>query len=495
MDAQIDDKCLIVRNFPASFSEDEIREFFQLFDVVEVNIFVSQHTAVAKFADKKHARNILNLLHQELLEENRLYVEYAPRRRTHMAKLYAQANNSSDQSRSDIGDSDTNIDINDTLKRLFATAENLNVNQPPPPHLRYEYPKVNRDIIDAISIALECVPKFYIQVLHLMNRMNLEPPFIPGDKHLVYQSTSCDIRHTDSSTQTDAIIWQHFIRNKRKFLESDESELESSNSSDEQEDETVGMKPLESKRIKINPSNNLNKHEISKQKQRKLLKMQRLQMQLDTIEKSTDTQPKVKDAFDLDANKLKMTGIKIVMPEQLEIATQPSDSNTPSNLIATMQINASISNPTDDNPEEIKQQPYIWSDLELYENRIPAEQLKGHPMFQNYSVGEISNRLYIKNIAKEVTETDLHAIYDRYLEHNCGGHGNIRSIDIRYMTSGRMKGQAFVTFDGPYLNCDVDEEITQNLANKYQMIEKALSETNGLILKGKPIVVVYGKKK
>lgn len=494
MDGRIDDKCLIVRNFPVSFSQNDIQEFMQMFDPADVNIFVSQHTAIAKFVDKNHARNILNLLHQEKLEENRLFVEYAPKNRSHLSRFYAQSNNSTEPSRIDgIHDKDTKIHINDTLKRLFATADNLDVNQPPPPYLRYEYPKVNRDIIDAISIALECVPKFYIQVLHLMNRMNLEPPFMPGDKHLVYESSSCTVTHTTTETQTDEIIWQNLLRNKRKFLESDESELESSNSS---ADEHTENGP---KLIKLPPKNvlnNSNKHEILKQKQRKLLKMQRLQKTLDSMEKSTNAQPNMNDAFDLDENQLKSTSIKIVVPDQLDTTSAPTTSITP------MQIDEPAPNLIDDDdstedrmPAGQQQQHHVWSDLELYENRIPSDQLKMHPMFQNYSTGEISNRLYIKNIAKEVTEVDLRAIYDRYLEHNCDGHGNIRSIEIRYMTTGRMKGQAFVTFDGPYLNCDVDDETAKNLTNKYKMIEKALHETNGLILKGKPIVVVFGKKK
>lgn len=79
---------------------------------------------------------------------------------------------------------------------------------------------------------------------------------------------------------------------------------------------------------------------------------------------------------------------------------------------------------------------HIWSDSELNENQILAEQLKYHPMFQDYCTGEICNRLCVKNIAKEA---DLQAIYNRYLELSCGECGNVRSIDIRLMISSRMK--------------------------------------------------------
>ncbi|XP_031634890.1 RNA-binding region-containing protein 3 isoform X2 [Contarinia nasturtii] len=496
MSCNINERCLIVRNFPASFSEEDIRSFMQMFDPIDLNVFQIQHTVIAEFNGADHARNILTLLHQEVLDDNRLFVEYAPKNRNHVAVLCADENSMIQQSTaSDSVHHETIESVSKTLKRLYATADDMHFDQPPPHHLHYEYPKANRDIIDAICIALECVPKFYTQVLHLMNRMNLEPPFVPGDKHLIYESASCRIQYACAETQTDEIIWQNLLRNKRKFVASDESELESTNSSTDEE-KIDNTHPSKSKRKKLASNIEANKQVLLKKKQKNLLKMQRQQKQLESIEKPINeqtSQSKISDAFDLDQQRLKSSTIKIVVPEQLRDVT-------PRTSVAT--INATDINETKSkqsgNRIEMEVKPiesHIWTDSELNENRIPVDQLNGHPMFKNYNAGEISNRLYIKNIAKEVLESDLRAIYGRYLEENCGGCGNIRSIDIKLMTSGRMKGQAFIIFDGPYLNYDVDEAAEMNLTTKYQMIEKALHETNGLILKGKPIVVVYGKKK
>lgn len=488
MSRYIDDRCLIVRNFPATFSEDDIRDFLQMFDPIDLNIFATQHTAIAEFENFDHAKNILTLLHQEILDDSRLFVEFAPKNRSQLAILCSHVNNSMPNVPSKSTNLEKTEEISKTLKRLYATADSLSFEQPPPPHLYYEYPKVNRDIIDAICIALECVPKFYTQVLHLMNRLNLEPPFVPGDKRLTYESATCKVQSVAVSTQTEEISWQNFLRNKRKFIESDESELDSSNPSDE---ETIGTGPSKAKRKKVTADDS-NKQELLRQKQKNLLKMQRLQKQLESIEKSAPPQ-RIDDAFDLEQHHMKSSMIKIVVPEQLDTTTKLNEA---SSTLTTTTTEIMIQNDKILEAEEKLLGPHVWSDAELNENRIPADQLRGHPMFQNYNAGEICNRLYIKNIAKNVTNDDLKAIYDRYLEVNCGGCGNIRSIDIRYMTSGRMKGQAFITFDGPYLNCDdVDNETPSNLSNKYQMIERALRETNGLILKGKPLVVVYGKKK
>lgn len=52
--------------------------------------------------------------------------------------------------------------------------------------------------------------------------------------------------------------------------------------------------------------------------------------------------------------------------------------------------------------------------------------------------------LYIKNISNHVTESDLAAIFDQFQE-NCN-----EKIIFRLM-SGKMRGQAFVTFSCKYI--------------------------------------------
>ena len=62
----------------------------------------------------------------------------------------------------------------------------------------------------------------------------------------------------------------------------------------------------------------------------------------------------------------------------------------------------------------------------------------------------------------------MHSIYDRY-------RGNSAEIDIRLMREGKMKGQAFVTFD------------SEDLALS------ALNDTNGFILHEKPLIVQFAR--
>ncbi|KAG7386410.1 phosphatidate cytidylyltransferase [Phytophthora pseudosyringae] len=63
-------------------------------------------------------------------------------------------------------------------------APHLGFTYAPSPLLEYKYPKATENIVRNIANALIALPRFYTQVLHLMNKMNLPPPFeedaIPG---------------------------------------------------------------------------------------------------------------------------------------------------------------------------------------------------------------------------------------------------------------------------------------------------------------------------
>ncbi|OQS01060.1 RNA recognition motif-containing protein [Achlya hypogyna] len=56
-------------------------------------------------------------------------------------------------------------------------APHLGLHYPPSPLLAYKYPKASPEIVANIANALMALPKLYTQVLHLMNKMNLPPPF------------------------------------------------------------------------------------------------------------------------------------------------------------------------------------------------------------------------------------------------------------------------------------------------------------------------------
>ncbi|GJQ68469.1 hypothetical protein Trydic_g17046 [Trypoxylus dichotomus] len=114
----------------------------------------------------------------------------------------------------------------------------------------------------------------------------------------------------------------------------------------------------------------------------------------------------------------------------------------------------------------------IISEEDLKTNRIPSTELSVLPVFKDYHPGAPTSRLYIKNIGKTVEVKDLEYIYKRYVKTDDA----VESIfNIRLMQEGRMKGQAFITLDS------------------VQLAQEALNETNGYILKDRPLVVVFAK--
>ncbi|KAI5054607.1 hypothetical protein GOP47_0029752 [Adiantum capillus-veneris] len=112
------------------------------------------------------------------------------------------------------------------------------------------------------------------------------------------------------------------------------------------------------------------------------------------------------------------------------------------------------------------------SESDILRNRLSQEEIQKLPCgkFANYSPGNLSRVLYIKNLSKDVTEADLVALFIRYQDRD-------QPLLFRLMTRGRMKGQAFVTFS--------DEETSS----------KALHLLNGYKLRGKPMVIEFGHGK
>ncbi|TRY89182.1 hypothetical protein DNTS_015763 [Danionella cerebrum] len=117
----------------------------------------------------------------------------------------------------------------------------------------------------------------------------------------------------------------------------------------------------------------------------------------------------------------------------------------------------------DDIPSE------VISRRELERGRLSRDEIKKLSVFKKYDPGEPTCRLYVKNIARHVEEKDLKFIYGRYIDVSSEEERNM--FDIVLMKEGRMKGQAFIGLPSE------------------RSAEKALNETNGFVLKDKPLVV------
>lgn len=205
---------LKVKNLPKDLSEQEKRDFLQHFGATHVKLITSRikekTVAFAKFESVEVAKSVLQKLHQLTVLNSRLCVEYADE---------------------DIGDNLPKVKVNERheqvnkkhfksfINRINAFNSSVNFNQPPPSHLKYTYPKANRATINNIAHALASVPKFYTQVLHLMNRMNLPPPFSDAP-----DLPDAALKPIVNSNATDV---ENVENNSRNGGESSESEMES----------------------------------------------------------------------------------------------------------------------------------------------------------------------------------------------------------------------------------------------------------------------------
>ena len=101
------------------------------------------------------------------------------------------------------------------------------------------------------------------------------------------------------------------------------------------------------------------------------------------------------------------------------------------------------------------------------------------PKFANYKRGDASNRLYIKNLHRKVSEDTLRRLFARYLlpaEEATHAkevpQGVVGKLLIDLKTRGRLKGQAFIEFP------------------QEEQAARALDMLLGLQLQGKPMVIV-----
>lgn len=98
---------------------------------------------------------------------------------------------------------------------------------------------------------------------------------------------------------------------------------------------------------------------------------------------------------------------------------------------------------------------------------LSAEEIRQIERFKDYQPGNPSHILYLKNLSKKVTESDLASLFVHFQKDSLP--------PTLKLLKGKMRGQAFITFDTS------------------QTATEALDLINGYMLKGQPIVIQYGR--
>lgn len=267
----------------------------------------------------------------------------------------------------------------DYLKKLNSWSAAIDLNQPPPHHLHYSYPDPNPHILSNIANALACNQKFYYQVLHLMNRMNLPAPFEPV--------IGCPLNKFMKIETAD------------KYTTTDETDPELSESEMESNDESDHN---------VEP-----KLSVLKKKIYKVIKPKRLKNIATTASKKAKVElANVFDTVECDIPKK----IEVKVSAELKPAEGPiADTEGGFGVIYSVK---SI------NKEKVQKENESDDDTtgdciskeELATNRLSDKDINNMSIFKNYCPGAPSCRLYIKNLAKTVMDNDLKYIYKRFFK-------------------------------------------------------------------------------
>ncbi|XP_078358026.1 RNA-binding region-containing protein 3-like [Oculina patagonica] len=341
-------------------------------------------------------------------------------------------------------------------------APGLGINYSCNPSLHYVYPPVNTAILTNIAHALACVPRFYVQVLHLMNKMNLPAPFgqvtptppllgeVPEGPQMAAASSDDD-----------------------KSVSSDESEIES----DEEEREKRAKERAEhAQRMSVaKPGGSARKrHKV------KLHPSQPPTKKVRSVPSSKHMP--VDKAFEQAAGQPKKIEFKLTeaISNIFESAAYhemsasiPPETEGFGRFAPAVDLEDDKHEEREEDESDSEESNEFISSAELRRNRISTKEMPELSAFKNYKPGDPTCRLYIKNLAKTVDDKDLKFIFGRYIDHNLDDEKD--RFDIRLMKEGRMKGQAFITLPSE------------------EKAKKALRDAHGYILQGKPMVIQFAR--
>jgi len=332
---------------------------------------------IFRFESQEFAEAIIQQLHQKELLGRRLTVELSP---NDLDVNLMKCPKSLPEIESD---TDEVKKLQEAyLKKLNSWSSALDLNQPPPHHLRYRYPDPNPHILSNIASSLVSNQKFYYQVLHLMNRMNLPAPFEPVE--------GCTLKQFMKTKTAD------------KYTTTDETDPELSESEMESEDEIDQINYTEPKlpTLKRKISKNIKSKRLKIVTGGKVLKKAKVELAkvFDTVECETPKKIEVKVSAEL-------------KPVEGPIFDTEGGFGV---IYSTKNVTK------EDNKNESESDNDLTGDCisreDLAVNRLSEKDMKDMPIFKNYHPGAPSCRLYIKNLAKTVIDNDLKFIYTRFIK-------------------------------------------------------------------------------
>ncbi|KAL5767976.1 hypothetical protein ACOSP7_014558 [Xanthoceras sorbifolium] len=323
-----------------------------------------------------------------------------------------------------------------------AIAPRLGVDYPFPPHLEYSYPPPDGNILTNIVNALIAVPRFYTQVLHLMNKMNIPAPFrmalptppLPSPVAAPPEPQPPPPPHMAGQSSSES------------EMESSDEEVDDKGSFGDSRTAKSGRKRARRENI-VGPA-------IDK----------------DVAHENVGVKPATLTRKEIPMIKKKNSVLQIKIGPKVIHNEQKDDSITKE----TEDLNKEGFN-----TKELEEYNKEGSDIkpfatpeEVERGKLPPEEILSLPMFKNYSAGNPASVLYIKNLAKDVVADDFNFVFGSLF----GSIDAAKSgLGVKLMQEGRMRGQAFVTFPS------------------VELAHRALNLVNGYVFKGKPMIIQFGR--
>ncbi|XP_029935353.1 RNA-binding region-containing protein 3 isoform X2 [Myripristis murdjan] len=481
-------RTLLIRHLPAELNQDEKEDLLNYFGAESVRVLSNtgplKHAAFATFSSEKQAAKALSRLHQLQILNHTLVAEFA-KGKDHVTVLKdppvsVSANDDKEEEKKQ-EKKQPSIPLIET-----GVAPTLGLKFQSNPILKYLYPPPSNGILTNITHALLSVPKFYVQVLHLMNKMNLPCPFGP----VTARPPMFELPPVPPIPMPPPLPPNYPPLPEEEMELSSEEESEYESEDDENKERIVRLMGLVNQACK-RPLRTKTTSKRKKPKIKDLLYAPKPDSQSTPMLQPSDvfeqpqpagprkiefhiSVPEVAAILEGAGTSQGMESANEGRVNEEEPAAGSSQEGTEADGFGKLYPSVQASQQEDENKEEEENLPSdIISRKELEKGRLSRDEIKRMSVFKNYEPGEPTCRLYVKNIAKQVEEKDLKYIYGRYIDRLSEAEKNM--FDIVLMKEGRMKGQAFVGLPSE------------------QSAEKALRETNGYVLYDKPLVVQFAR--
>uniref|UniRef100_A0A8D0C728 RNA-binding region-containing protein 3 n=1 Tax=Salvator merianae TaxID=96440 RepID=A0A8D0C728_SALMN len=471
-------RVLLVRHLPAELTAAEKEDLLRHFGASSVRVLSDRgrlkHTAFATFPNENVASQALSRLHQLNLLGHTLVVEYAKDQDSIHALSQPSLSEKDKSLEEPVKEEKEQKGLN-CLKIENGIAPSHGLTFPINSCLKYLYPPPSSTILANIANALASVPKFYVQVLHLMNKMNLPPPFGPITARPPMYEEYIPLPPPVPPLPPE-----------EPPLPAEEDSEESSKDESEYESADEEEKERFTKLMELATLQPKRQMPIKQQRARKKRKIKDL-LNASLPASSSNLHPALSpsDVFE-QSQPVGLKKIEFHISSETPVALQKNptkEQNHDSYSVCDEVPNSGFGKifpalssnhkeeMEEDNDDEIPSE--FISKRELEKGKVSKKEMETLSVFKNYEPGEPNCRIYVKNLSKQVQEKDLKFIFGRYVDFSSDTERIM--FDIRLMKEGRMKGQAFI-----------------GLPNE-KAAAKALKEVNGYVFFDKPMVVQFAR--